>query len=300
MNRIDHLARIQRAIDFIEDRLGEELSVESIARHAGYSMWHFQTVFHAIVGDTTKGYIRRRRLYVALHALQETDRPIIDIALAAGFESQEAFTHAFKAQFGVTPGQGRDKNVRLDTAPPAKPKITLDYLQHLNHRVNMTPQFKETKGMLIVGMGAPFISILSPDRNNFIVIPKLWSDYVPRISEIPHRINPQISYGVCAKPPEGCGSNRPDECYYIAGSEVSRIDTLPPGMTSMKISAGRYAVFTHRGKLDTLGHTMNYIYGNWLPTSGIELRDAPDLEIYDKRFKPHSEDSEMDIWIPVK
>ncbi len=70
-------------------------------------------------------------------------------------------------------------------------------------------------------------------------------------------------------------------------------------MTSMKVPAGRYAVFTHKGKVELIGHTMNYIYGFWLPGSGVELREAPDLEIYDERFNPHSDNSELDIWIPV-
>ncbi len=227
MNRIDHLERIQRAVDFIEDRLADELTMEAIARHAGYSMWHFQMIFHAIVGDTIKSYIRRRRLYLALEALKKTERPIIDIALTAGFESQEAFTRAFKAQFGLTPGQSREKDARI-TAPPVKPKITLDYLQHLAKSINMTPQYKESAEKLIIGMGAPFISVLSPDRNNFIVIPKLWMEYIPRAHEITHRTGAN-SVGLCTRPPEGFARTHPEECYYIAGAEVTKIESIPQG-----------------------------------------------------------------------
>jgi AraC family transcriptional regulator len=71
-------------------------------------------------------------------------------------------------------------------------------------------------------------------------------------------------------------------------------------MIKKVVPAGRYAVFTHKGKLDKLEHTMSYIYGSWLPKSGEELREAADLEIYDERFKFGSDDSELDIYIPVK
>ena len=58
-------------------------------------------------------------------------------------------------------------------------------------------------------------------------------------------------------------------------------------------------MFTHKGKLDTLEHTMNYIYGSWLPKSGEHLREAPDLEVYDQRIAPNSDTSELDIDIPI-
>ena len=94
--------------------------------------------------------------------------------------------------------------------------------------------------------------------------------------------------------------NHADECYYIVCAEVDTADEIPDGMEATTISAGRYAVFTHKGKLDTLEHTLRYIYGAWLLRSGAELRDVPDLEIYDERFIPDSDESEFDICIPVK
>lgn len=146
-------------------------------------------------------------------------------------------------------------------------------------------------------METKFISTLSPDHDNESVISALWDKYFPRGDEIPTRLG-LIHFGVCFKG-EGEKSH-PDECFYLAGAEVQSIDEVPEGMMAMTIPAGRYAVFTHKGKLEKLSFTMKYIYGSWLPKSGENLRDAPDLEIYDKRFKLDSEDSEIDIYIPVE
>jgi AraC family transcriptional regulator len=96
---VTHLEQIQRAVDYIEEHLKDDLATESIARVAGFSMWHFQTVFSASVGDSLKEYIRKRRLTQALAALAISENRILDIALEAGFESQEAFSRAFKSMF---------------------------------------------------------------------------------------------------------------------------------------------------------------------------------------------------------
>lgn len=86
----------------------------------------------------------------------------------------------------------------------------------------------------------------------------------------------------------------------MAGTEVSEPADVPAGMTLKRVPAGRYAVFTHKGKIDRIEHTMNYIFGAWLPRSGEELREAPDLEVYGKKFKFGSDDSELEIFVPVK
>ena len=88
--------------------------------------------------------------------------------------------------------------------------------------------------------------------------------------------------------------------FYMACTEVTTTSDVPSGMVAKTIPAGRYAVFTHVGPLDGLGHTMHYIFGTWASRSRFELRDAPDLEIYDERFKLGQPDSEVDLYIPIK
>lgn len=291
---MEHLDQIQRAIDYIEDHLNDELSVEQIARVAAFSRWHFQIVFSSVIGETLKEYIRKRRLSLALISLSSTDQRIIEIAVNSGFDSQESFTRAFKNQFGLTPGDYR-KNGAKDYMILHKPKITMEYLDHLYEGINMQPVFKKLPEFKVIGIGEKFISILSPEKNNHIVIPKLWDRYIPRRNEIKSRVG-LIDFGVCM-PAEN--KNHSDECFYMACAEVNDSEVVPVGMIAKTIPAGEYAVFTHKGFLNKLDHTMNYIYGAWLPKSGRKLREAPDLELYDSRFNPSSEKSEFDIYIPI-
>ncbi|MEK6626643.1 MAG: AraC family transcriptional regulator [Bdellovibrionota bacterium] len=295
---MDHLSRIQRAIDYIENHLKDDLTTEAIAKEAYFSMWHFQKVFSSMVGDTLKEYVRKRRLTSALIELGSTNRRIIEIAVDYQFDSQESFTRAFKAVFGLPPGECRRQGIK-SVHTLNKARITMEYLDHLYGGMTMQPKFMTTQEKKVVGLGTNFISILSPEKNNHVLIPQLWDQYIPRAREIGKRVG-TWDLGLCEAIADKAKKKHPDECFYMACAEVTDFSQVPSGMLKKVIPAGRYAVFTHKGKLDKLEHTMNYIFGSWLPKSGEELRDAPDLEIYDQRFVVDSESSELYIYIPVK
>ena len=295
---MNHLAKIQRAVDYIEQHLDDELTFDAIARVAGLSRWHFQVIFNATVGDTLKEYIRKRRLTAAAIAIGMTDERILDVALQAGFESQEAFTRAFKAMFGRTPGDCRKQGIK-SVMILRKPTITNTYLNHLYKGITMKPVIKKIKAMQVAGLGARFISATSPDTNNFQVIPQLWASYQERAGEIKSRVRPaDLGVVICLE--EKDKKSHPDEMLYLACTEVKDASPVPKGMTALTIPAGKYAVFTHKGPIENIGHTVNYIYGSWLPKSDKQLRDAPHLEIYDERFKPGHTNSQLDVCVPVR
>ena len=163
----------------------------------------------------------------------------------------------------------------------------------------MEPVFRNVEEKKVVGIGESFISILSPNKNSDVIIPKLWEQVTNRAGEISAPPS-SVWMGLCTQPPdEQRGSD--DEFFYIAGREVESTESIPEGMISYTIPAGRYAAFTHKGKLDTLAETVREIHQTWLPTSGhIARADAPEIEIYDERFNPASENSEMEIWVPIE
>ena len=162
----------------------------------------------------------------------------------------------------------------------------------------MQPQFIQLPEIKVVGLGAKFISAMSPDKNNSDVIPKLWHQFIQRIDQIPNRKD-HASLGLVERLPTADKSH-PDALFYIAAAQVTDLDRVPTGMIHRVIPAGRYASFTHKGKLDSLPQTMKSIFVSWLPTSGVQLRPTPEIELYDERFNPGSEQSEFDILLPVQ
>ncbi|QJC50185.1 helix-turn-helix transcriptional regulator [Paenibacillus albicereus] len=98
---------IQKAIAYMEARLHEPLPLERIAAEAGFSAYHFHRLFREHTGRNVGEYLRMRRLALASRRLLEEERGILDLALSCGFESQEAFTRAFKRLYGLPPGRYR-------------------------------------------------------------------------------------------------------------------------------------------------------------------------------------------------
>lgn len=103
---LETLAAIDAAIGIIEGHLGESLDLDRIAGSVHYSKYHLNRLFSAEVGTSIHDYIVRRRLTVAAEAIAD-GAPILDAALACGYESQQSFSAAFKALYKATSGEFR-------------------------------------------------------------------------------------------------------------------------------------------------------------------------------------------------
>lgn len=104
---MDWISGIQRAIDYIESHLTDEIDFEAAAREAYSSSFHFQRVFSILCGFTLGEYVRMRRLSMAASDIVNTDEKIIEIAMKYGYDSPESFTRAFTRFHGVTPSEAK-------------------------------------------------------------------------------------------------------------------------------------------------------------------------------------------------
>lgn len=104
-----NIKNVMAAIDYIESHLHEKPDLETIAEAVHYSKYHLHRMFTDTVGMTIYTYVQRRRLTEAAKLLVFSDRPILEIALAAGYESQQSFTDIFKAMYKKPPNQYREE-----------------------------------------------------------------------------------------------------------------------------------------------------------------------------------------------
>ena len=104
---------IQQALQYVELNLFKKLTVDEISYEVGYSKFHFIRTFQKEVGISLYEYIRKRRLAHAASMLRTTNIPILDVAQSNCFESQEAFTRAFKSLYKLPPGKYRSINKDL-------------------------------------------------------------------------------------------------------------------------------------------------------------------------------------------
>lgn len=95
---------IQQMIDWIEENLTENMSLDEAAEKLYYSPFYCTKKFHALTGMRLREYISLRKISKAALELRDTNLSIFEIAINHGFSSQSAFTRAFKRAYGISPG----------------------------------------------------------------------------------------------------------------------------------------------------------------------------------------------------
>lgn len=284
---------IQKTVDAIEEQLDGMIELEKLAMESGMSFWHFLRIFRTTVGETLKDYIRRRRLTHAAYALLESKQNVLDIALAAGFESHEAFTRAFKNQFNISP---RDFRVagQAPTFPHAHLSITTAYLGHLQQGISREPEIIPRPSLRLVGMKAEYS--ISPDEFDvFALGSKLWGDFSGQLERIKQRVDDKVLF-MC----DIFASNEQYiRCMVMYCVVVDEFEDLPAPCIAEFRPPSHDATFTHRGSGAAWEYTMQYLFGVWQPESGKTLADYPVIYRFDPQSSPFSETPELEIWLAL-
>jgi len=273
---------VARALWFIESHYEQELTLDDTARAAGVSRYHLSRAFGLATGSSVMRYIRGRRLSEAARRLALGASDILAVALDAGYGSHEAFTRAFRDQFGITPeairAQGNLDNFQL--LEPIKMDETL--LTNLE-----APRLVQGKTLLIAGLSERYTSETSAN------IPAQWQRFVPHLGRIPGQAG-RTTYGVL------CNSDDAGNTEYICGVEVSDFARVPKELSRLRIPEHKYAVFSIRGHISTIRRAWYTIWNQWLPTSGHQVAEAPEFERYGEEFNPATGAGGFEIWVPIR
>ena len=158
---------IQKAIDYIEEHITEELDYTDIARNAAYSSFYFQHIFTVLCGVTIGDYIRYRRLTLAGRELCDTDDKIIDIAFKYGYSTPESFSRAFRKFHGLSPAAARKDSSKLKNYSPLSVKVTMKgggFSDNKNYpvvpdRVDTEARIKYVEELIERAQSNPFFNI---------------------------------------------------------------------------------------------------------------------------------------------
>lgn len=278
------MSAVTKALWLIEHRYLGTLTLDDIAAHAGVSRFHISRIFPLATGVSISAYLRGRRLTESARALAAGAPDILSVALDAGYNSHEAFTRAFREQFGLTPEQVRANKTTEGLALVEPLRIDDEEFADLE-----PPRIVDSRPLLIAGLA---------ERHRFNApegVPSQWARFNPYIGSIA-TADPNAAYGV-ATSMFGGG----DSFIMLTGVAVRDIVDLQPELTALRLPAQRFATFTHRGHISAIRTTINTILNRWLPDSGMELSGNPDLiEHYGQEFDPDSGLGEVGIWLPVR
>ncbi|MFM0645962.1 AraC family transcriptional regulator [Paraburkholderia bryophila] len=273
---------VGKALWFIESHFADALTLDDIADCGCVSRFHMARAFEAATGLSVMRYVRARRLSEAARRLAGGAPEILAVALDAGYGSHEAFTRAFREQFGLTPDALRARG-HLDNLALVEPiKMDETLLTHLE-----PPRFVDGEPLLVAGLGERYTC------NTSTAIPSQWQRFNAYGGKVPGQVS-GVAYGV------GYNADEAGNFDYLCGVEVTDFSALPAEFSRVRIPAQRYAVFSHREHVSVIRRTMNTIWNQWLPASGHTPADAPHFERYDEKFDPISGMGGLEIWLPLK
>ena len=287
-----YTTNIRKAVDFIEENISCQVKLSEVASSAGYSEYHFQRLFSGAVGEPLRDYIRKRKLTNAAKQLTTTETRILDLAIESGFESQEAFTRAFKRMFRLSPGAFRKNK----TTPyfQGREKLNDSMLAQLVSKFFIEHEVVEWPERCFEGVGRAF------GDDIFGQVYELWGEFSTRLEEIQGMIAGE-SYGICMGSDPDIPRNDDTTICYVAAVEVNDENVaLPEGMLLRKLPAARYAKFSHSGPLLEFQNTLDYVWGSFLPQAKYKRLEAPDLEVYPKDFDPTANEVTIHLYIPIE
>jgi AraC-like DNA-binding protein len=174
---------VVKALWFIESHSGDrDITLDDIAEVSGVSRYHLSRAFGLAIGHPVMQYLRARRLTEAARVLAAGAPDILAVALDAGYGSHEAFTRAFRDQFGETP-----ENVRAQ-GNLAKIDLTEAITMNETERFHVEQlRFESGKTMLLAGLSERCGPKMNP--------PALWQRFAPHIGNIPGQVG-STAYGV--------------------------------------------------------------------------------------------------------
>jgi AraC family transcriptional regulator len=274
---------VRKAIWFVESHFSQPIALEDVAAHCGVSPYHLTRAFAAVTGQPLMRYVRARRLTEAARALADGAPGILAVALEAGYASHEAFTRAFREQFGRTPEAIRDRGHLDDLA------LTVPFpMDDTVAAAIGEPRMKTTRRpLLIAGIGQRYSS------ETAAAMPAQWQRFAPHIGTITGQIG-TAAYGVI------CNGDDDGNVDYVSGVEVSAFSDLPAGFVRVRIAPAHYAVFVHGDHIAAIRATFAAIWEGWLPRSGCRIADAPFFERYDESFDPDTGLGGVEIWMPLE
>lgn len=274
---------LNNAINYIEEHLEDEIDYEQIAKIACCSTFHFQRMFSYMVNVPLSEYIRRRRMTMAAVDLQNTNEKVIDIALKYGYSSPTAFNRAFQGVHGITPSQAREKGVLIKAFPPISFKITIKGDVEMNYKIEQRDSFR------IIGVAQPLHKEI---EKNFEIVPQMWQR-VAESGTVEKLVSMMDSKPMGVLGVSAC--NEEDKWkYYIAVASNKPIDKE---FEEYIVPASTWAIFYGEGAMPySIQELEKRIITEWLPTSGYEYANAPDIEVY---LSPDPENARFEVWIPV-
>ena len=282
---MDWIERMNMAIDYIEAHITDKLNTEDIAKVAGCSTYHFQRMFACMTGISLSEYIRRRRMSLAVADLKSDGAKIVDVALKYDYNSPTAFNRAFQSVHGIAPSLVKLDGVSVKSYPPLSFQMVVKGVESLEFRVEKKEAFR------VVGIS---VELYGEMEQMTEPIEQIWqiAESNGTISKLKNLMEGELNNILTVMIPD---ENIEGWRYVIAVATTKEIDDT---LEEYIIEPYMWAIFSDEGKnleeIEGLGYR---VISEWLPTSGYEYDNGPDISVF---IKDDAEGAEIEFWMPVR
>ena len=298
---MDWVSGFQKAIDYIEEHLTEDLDYERIAAQSFSSACHFQRTFSILCGFTLGEYIRNRRLSLAGRELLETDAKVIDVALKYGYESPDSFARAFQKFHGILPSEARNNPKSLKAFSRLILKISLEGASMLEYRIEEKPQ------MILTGYKKRFTGTPADraeqekefyvtTRASQYILKGLSGDRDSQYNIMTGFDDEGYDFYIASQLDEWQTKNLDKE---LGEEEAKRFEKI-------LVPAQKYLICeTPRSKYPTMLFTdlRKRMVSELLPSLGLEIADAAEISLCHWYFKPGNDmvnnSRYIELWLPI-
>ncbi|MFD1779883.1 GyrI-like domain-containing protein [Fredinandcohnia salidurans] len=284
------LKELNQVIDYIEDSLTEDLTLESISEYAGVSDYHFRKIFFYMSGLTLSEYIKNRRLSEANKDLLN-GKKVTDVAFKYMYQSVDGFTRAFKKWSGFLPSDVIKTGISK-SFPKLSFVITVKGGTSMEFRIEDKPAFN------LVGVSKRVPMQFEGVNNEIVKLAKSITEEQKAEMHALQNIEPYEIVNASYNADENFLKEEGDLTHMIGvlttENQVSdRLDKVP-------VEACTWAIFPNEGPFpSTLQETMAKTYSEWLPSSDYEVINVPAFS-FTKMDKDKEGYAYSEVWIPVR
>ncbi len=281
---------IQKAIDYIENHITEELDYEEIAKQSAASAFYFQKIFNVLCGYSLGEYIRYRRLTLAGKELALKNSRVIDIALKYGYNSPESFSRAFREFHTIAPSEAKRNGAALTSFSRLSVNLILKGGSLMNYKLI------EKKSFTVLE------KVEKQDIDNSVnknTIPAFW-DRSHKDGTVATLLNATYDksfiFGICYG---NAPSDKKNFDYSIAAL-CEKNTEIPNGFRINEIPAGSWLVFECIGPMpEAMQETWHKIISEIFPSTDYEPTYEMDIEAY-PAMAMNAKDYRSEVWIPIK
>ena len=285
------IADLNRVVGFVEEHLTEEIDVAGLASSLGTTEYHIRRMFSSLAGMPLSEYVRRRRMTVAAGDVLG-DGDLLGIAVLYGYGSTEAFSRAFRAVHGISPGDVRRDGGPLRTQPQLRFRLTVEGNTPMDTRIADRPAFRlvghSARVPLIYEGANPHIQahIASLPEAEHLRLKGLSDTEPAGLLQVSADVDPDYTEG--------------SELTYLHGVAVSEGTPIPKDLDVIEVPAGAWAVFRIAGPYPAaLQSAWAATATDWFPSNPWRLRPGPSIvAVLDPTADFRT--ATCELWLPVE